>query len=171
MSASTESKTQTGTEVLNVITPGFVEENIDVHGSLGQSAEWFQLNGVDIFDDEADDIRNFEVLDNKDELIGRTLVLLSWRFNLSKDRKDQETGEPLEFVSVMVQYVNGVGATVVAVINDGGTGIKRQLKKLTETREANGHPSPNAGRGVRRGLRKSEYLKDGEPAVTYYLDF
>lgn len=104
----------------------------------------------------------FELLKEKDRLIGDPCLFISWSFS---------EGDHGEFVSARVIAKSG-GKYVV---NDGSTGLCSQLREYTDS-----HGGRNGGLLSRRGLRKSEYTYDetdpktGEiktkPAVTYYID-
>lgn len=80
-----------------------------------------------------------DVIDNKDDLIGKPLVFLSWKFNLN--------GEFGEFVIARVVTADGQKM----ILTDGSTGIKKQL--MDHTYQHNTH----GGLIVRKGLRKSDY--------------
>lgn len=107
----------------------------------------------------------FVVLDKKDKskLVGEDFVILEWRFN---DSKMSDEG----FVSFACVTRDGRKF----VVNDGGTGIRRQLVAVTRKRHKEGHARPNNGLMVRGGLSASTYLTedaDGHSieATTYYL--
>lgn len=105
----------------------------------------------------------FAILDNKDRLVDIATLFLSWSFSKGKFQE--------EFVSCRVVTVNNDKY----VVNDGGTGIREQLREFTDS-----HGGRTGGLLARHGLRKSEYEYDevnpktGEitkkPAVTYYID-
>ena len=99
----------------------------------------------------------FDVLDKeeKQQLVGVTFLILESQVN---------SGDMGEFVSftAVTEHDRKV------IVNDGGTGIFQQVKRLHEKTGQSG------GFLVRGGLRRSEYTKeiDGKPtkAVTYYLN-
>lgn len=94
----------------------------------------------------------FAICENKDVLIGQAIILISWSFSM---------GDFGEFVSANV--VTQAGAKWV--VNDGSSGIYKQLREYTDRTGRNG------GMLVKRGLRKSEYSNDfTEHGVTHYLD-
>lgn len=100
--------------------------------------------------------------DAKDVLIGLPCIFMSWNFNL---------GDNGEFVSAQVVARGPGGSTIKAIVNDGSTGIYRQLSEYT--RRSNGK---QGGMIARRGLTRSDYTYEdpttGEsrPATTYYID-
>ena len=94
----------------------------------------------------------FTVLDDKDRLIGVPFVAVQWRFNYSKEYADGN-GEPLEFVTVTLMTKH----SEKFLINDGGSGIYRQLKRVTALRMDDGHPTPQAGMFCADGLTVSRY--------------
>jgi hypothetical protein len=133
------------------------------------------LRNVETFDDaialamqEVGDIASadnalgdgFALLDNKDTLIGKPLLFLSWSFN---------NGDFGPFVSAhVVARVDSGGANKV-IINDGSTGIYAQLEAYTKRTGKQG------GLLSRKGLRRSDYMYTDEkgqerPASTHYID-
>jgi len=109
----------------------------------------------------------FHVAD-KATLVGVPFVALAWRFNTGA--YERAPGEVGDFVSV--ECVTERGDKVV--INDGSTGICRQLRAITDQREMRGHATPQHGLLCERGLAKSEYEYVDDkgrksPAATYYL--
>lgn len=100
----------------------------------------------------------FSVLDTKEKgrLVGVPFIILDWQFN---------EGDNGQFVSLRVI----TQANEKLVINDGSTGIYRQLMEIADTGEE---------RAVfcKRGLRVSNYdytdpkTQEKKPASTYYLD-
>jgi len=102
-------------------------------------------------------------------LVGQPMVLVQWTFNQS-DKHYDENGNPLPFVSV---YVVTQDKRKV-IINDGSTGIYRQLRNVSDARIAKGHPMPNGGLVVPQGLTYATYPYTDESgktseATTYYL--
>lgn len=93
--------------------------------------------------------------EDKDRLVGVPLLLLDWRFN-SGDYGDKEY--------VSIHAVSSVdGKAQKWILNDGGSGIYRDLKEYTTKTGRQG------GLAVRKGLRSSTYPtnpeKDGLPGV------
>lgn len=118
------------------------------------------LGPIENFDDYGD---GFEIVTNKDNLIGVSLAFLEWRFTKSKEHGT-------EFVSVSAVTKDGQKL----IINDGSTGMYRQLRNITDERIQKNRPNAQVGLIVSRGLRKSEYdydKPDGTTGrgVTYYL--
>lgn len=112
----------------------------------------------------------FSVTTDKKSLIGVPLYIMEWMFHEGKYQRDSEEGaqETGEFVGarIVAQTVKGLKKLI---INDGGSGIYKQLKELSD--------SQNVFKDlyVERGLRVSEYTyKDSkgkeQPAKTFYLD-
>lgn len=130
-------------------------------------AQYFETLGVNVADNDADGIKVVDILDDKDRLIGVPFIMLGWDFN---------KGSFGDFVSIEAMLSDGSRI----IINDGSTGIAKQVRELTEHRQASGHPSPFGGRMVRNGLRKSDYEvtivnpkgdEETIPATTYYLAY
>lgn len=101
----------------------------------------------------------FRVLskNEKDRLIGVECMFLSWRFNPGKFAD--------EFVTALI--VTRAGEKYL--MNDGSSGICKQLQQVTETTGREG------GMYVRNGLSRSDYEYEDEngemkPASTYYID-
>lgn len=104
----------------------------------------------------------FSIIDDKSVLIGVELLLMSWQFN---------NGDMGEFVSInaVAKYRGVTNAPAKLIINDGSTGIYKQLKELTA------QTGKTAGLYVRKGLRVSNYEYEDDkgvkrPAQTFYLD-
>lgn len=139
-------------------------ETLDSLRTPQQVAEYFSSIGVDVADNETDNIKTVEILKDKSSMIGVPFLIIEWRF------AQGDYGD--EFVSAECMTREGRRF----ILNDGGAGIRVQLKKLTAHREAIGHPTPRFGRIVSKGLRVSRYeWEDGDgqkrPAETYYLDW
>lgn len=108
----------------------------------------------------------FNVVKENDQLIGKPLVILEWVF-----RK----GTFGEYVSAIIVTEDGTKA----ILNDGSTGICKQLREVTDSRIEEGRAFPQQGLACENGLRRSDYEyrsvdeKTGEetliPASTYYL--
>lgn len=102
----------------------------------------------------------FSILNDKSNLCGVEMLLLSWNFN---------QGDMGEFVSVsLVARMPGTNVPAKLVVNDGGTGIYKDLRTYTD------RTGKTAGLHIKRGFRRSDYTKviDGKEtgATTYYLD-
>jgi hypothetical protein len=99
----------------------------------------------------------FVVVDNKDQLVGKDMIILGGQFN---------SGDMGVFVSLYIVTEDG-GKWIV---NDGGTGICEQARKYAEKGRL-------AGLRCRKGLTRSDYtttvtVKGKETEVegtTYYL--
>lgn len=99
----------------------------------------------------------FALLTNKDHLVGVPFVFMKWQFNQGKYQDD--------FCTALVVTVNNQKY----IVNDGGSGICRQLKEFTEVSGRQG------GMAARKGLTRSDYTFEDEngketPASTYYID-
>lgn len=127
-----------------------MDEALAALGSVTDVADW------------ADFGTGFNVLKNKDNLVGVPFVVLEWRFNHSKEF-DQE------YVAAVVMDEKNNKHILV----DGSTGVCAQLRTVTDAKIADGLPYPQAGLIVRNGLTRSDYTKevDGKEiaASTYYL--
>lgn len=147
----------------------YVALTAEVHGGVIAVHETELGDGFRVADDEA-----------KGRLVGVPIMLMEWSFN---------AGDYSDFVSIrlVAQTESGLGKWVV---NDGGTGIYKDLKDFTEKTGRFG------GLYCRNGFRVSHYMignekgeaKYGEPlnkrevkeymenewkvapAATYYLD-
>lgn len=113
----------------------------------------------------------FDMLQDKNDLAGKSLGIIQWSFNESKEYRDEE-GKPLVFVSMEI-VVEKTGEKFIA--NDG-SGIRDQLAKVTASRLARGWSPEKAVRGlyVRGGFRVSNYTYTDEKgkesaAQSFYL--
>lgn len=104
----------------------------------------------------------FEVLENKDQLVGKGMLIMGMSFN-----KSDKFGEEGEFVSLtIVTEDNGKW-----IVNDGSTGIYAQCKRYSEK----GIKSLICRKGLTRSDYKTEVtnVKTGKTdvidATTYYL--
>lgn len=127
-----------------------------------------QTSGQDIVEarDEIGD--GFDYLENKDLLVGRSMLILQWECGLSPSFTDKE-GNPLKTVQAWC-VVNAAGEVRKVRISDFSTGICSQLwDYTTRNGRAGGLMAP-------KGLRKSEFPyvdpTTGERSVakTYYID-
>lgn len=103
----------------------------------------------------------FAILNDKGILSGVKLLLLSWRFN---------RGDKGVFCSAyVIAQMPGMNVPAKFVLNDGSTGICKQLMDYTAK------TGKYAGLLVKNGLRRSDYqytAPDGSTsdATTFYLD-
>lgn len=182
--------TQQSTDVVkSIFNDEWMARNIRAEGAtLTDLANAFNLDGVNVLDDEGDGVFNTELIEDKDFLRDLPFLITRWRFNSSDKYKDAETGEDGIFVSVEIAYqMNPQSPVQTGVFNDGSTGILAQLQKITQSREENLAKNgtgndPHAGRFVRHGLRRSDYQRDTgkvnpktqqpilEAATTFYLN-
>lgn len=99
----------------------------------------------------------FALLTNKDHLVGVPFILMKWQFNQGKYQDDFCT-------ALVVTSQNGK-----YIVNDGGSGLCKQLREYTNTTGRQG------GMVARKGLTRSDYTYEDEkgndvPASTYYID-
>lgn len=180
--------TQSTDVVKSVFNDEWMAKTVRAEGAnLNDIAAAFNLDGVNVMDDAGDGVYNTELIEDKEMLNGLPFLITRWRFNLSDKYKDEE-GNNGQFVSVEIAYQTGPNSPVqTGVFNDGSTGIMAQLQKITENRlkiiaEKGEGNDPYAGRFVRHGLRRSDYMRDTgkvnpktqqpimEAATTYYLN-
>lgn len=114
------------------------------------SAEETLGNGFTILNGEAKNI-----------LVGVPCVFMGWNFN---------AGDKGEFVSAQIVARMPGGGMLKAIVNDGSTGIFKQLKAFT------GRTGKLGGLSARGGLTRSDYKYMDEttgeerPATTYYIN-
>jgi hypothetical protein len=122
-----------------------------------------QTLGVEMVDAEDEIGNGFTVLrkDQKHLLIGVPFFIMSVDFQ-EGDYMDEETGTTGNFATLMIITDHGDKY----ILNDGGTGIYRQIEDWAIASGKVG------GMIVKNGLRESKYEAKGErPAgVTYYLN-
>ena len=147
---------------------GFTREELKDITSFEDIEKLFAQRNVEIESASEELGDGFVVLERegKDQLLGRTVMILSWAFS---------EGDFGEFVTARMVTRLDNGTVGKFIVNDGSTGLCRDLKTYTE-----GHKGRRVGLFAQHGLRKSEYMKSlpdpktGEmkdsPAVTYYLD-
>ena len=119
-------------------------------------------------DDLAWDSSPWAVID-KDKLVGRAFLAVQWKFHQSKEYIGSE------YVSVYVITQDSLNGETNFVLNDGSTGIYRQLRALTDSRLKMKHANPYSGALVKGGLKLSEYDRTNDAGEiigkgkTYYL--
>lgn len=111
-------------------------------------------NNIDVASDEIGD--GFKLLENKDQICGVPLLLVTWDFHM---------GDHGEFVSIKAVTKDGQKL----IINDGSSGLYKQLAEYSAKKNKQG------GMLCQKGLRRSDYKYTDEngnekPATTYYLD-
>lgn len=94
--------------------------------------------------------------DDKVQLVGLPCLFMGWTFNL---------GDQGEFVSATVVAKGAGGSLIKAIVNDGSTGIYKQLRQFTE--QSGGK---QGGLAAANGLRYSEYYVDTDPKSPTYGD-
>lgn len=117
------------------------------------------FGGVDDFSNYGS---GFEVLEDKDKLLKTPFVILEFTFS---------QGEMGEFVSAPLVTEDGRKY----ILNDGSTGICKQLRDVRDRRIAQNIFPAQQGVAVKKGLRVSSYKYTDPttgketPAKTYYL--
>jgi hypothetical protein len=89
---------------------------------------------------------------DKDKLVGIPVFFIGWSFH---------QGDQGEFVSAHVIAKSDAGDARY-ILNDGGTGIYAQLKRLNDQ-------GITGGLMARQGLRRSDYTNEHGNATTYYI--
>ena len=152
-------------DTVTIPQPKFDDATLRDIGSFQDALALLALNEID-----AESIEEygtgFTVLKTADKarLVGVPLILIEWTFNKSS------YGEA-PFVSLMAV----TKSSEKVIINDGSTGIAKQLLDITNERVSRGHRHPQMGLAVPNGLSVSEYKwvdpSDGKekPATTFYL--
>lgn len=106
----------------------------------------------------------FAILSDKRKLVGVPMFLVEWRFN---------NGDNGGFTSMRVVARADNGTLLKYIVNDGSTGIHKQLSEFSASRHT------RAGLFVKNGLRASDYtvnVPDGKggmvekESTTFYLD-
>jgi len=92
--------------------------------------------------------------DKRNKLVGVPLLLLNWTFRGSDYGTDEDT-----YVSVQAIQREENGGAVKWIINDGGTGIARDLREFTQKTGRDG------GMICKTGLRVSDYVTDQDTGV------
>lgn len=128
--------------------------------SWEDAAELLKESGIDGFISAEDLGAGFALLKDKRQLVGIPFLVVEWSFH---------PGAAGQFVSARVVTKDNRKL----IVNDGGSGIFDQLRRISDKLSAMGKPF----RGVvcKHGLRESEYTYtddagDEKPAKTYYLD-
>lgn len=158
---ATQNGTAENTDELQKYT-GFSTEELKGLNSFEDVEKLFASRGETVVSASEELGDGFALLNNKAVLEGRPMFLISWAFSKGDFSE--------EFVSVRVMCHMDGGAIGKFVINDGGTGIRKQLREWSDS---------NGGRAggmfVNKGLRRSEYDYTDEKgntskAETWYLD-
>lgn len=125
--------------------------------ALKLAAEKYGAENIALASDVIGD--GFKLLENKDQLCGVQMLILSWTFNM---------GDFGEYASARI-VTHEDGATRKFVVNDGSTGIRDQLMSYEAKTGRQG------GLLVSKGFRRSDYEFEDEKGkkqkgTTYYLD-
>jgi hypothetical protein len=143
---------------LNVAMPQFTDRDLAALNNITDLDALLKGAGIEVR--KASEVmgNGFAVLDTgeKHQLIGVPFVALRWAFR---------SGDQGNFVSIELMTVKGEKY----IVNDGSTGIYKQLRQYTDT------TGLQAGLACEKGLRVSEYEKtrdDGTSyaAKTFYID-
>ena len=118
------------------------------------------LAGISASTDSIADYGNgFEVCKEKQQLIGKAFVIVQWRFNTDAEKTDFGP-----FVSAAI--VTEAGEKLI--LNDGSTGVYKQLMMVTAKRETDGVANTQSGLICKGGLRESAYpAKDANGNYLY----
>ncbi len=156
--------TDNSTEVTTVqnAPSALTDDNLTDIKSFKDAMAAFETIGIAV-ESASDYGTGFTVVD-KNRLVAVPFFVLEWRFNTS------EIGETGEFVSLAVM----TNRDEKWVINDGGSGLYAQMKRITARRIAAGSPTPQNGLAVPAGLVRSDYKAEDAkgnliPATTFYL--
>lgn len=152
----------TDISTLDNVTSVLDETNLRDITSFEDALKAFESSGV-AYEVMSDYGTGFDVLPNeaKNRLVGVPIVILEWRFT---------SGDHGEFVSAAIVTKHGEKL----ILNDGSTGIMKQLQKITRARVAAGHAAPQNALAVPGGLTRSDYpytddKGEVKTATTYYL--
>jgi hypothetical protein len=164
LSSDDGTETSTGNAV-EVARPSQVISDDALTGIKSYEDAWAAAEAAGgAVEDWSDYGTGFVVVANKDELVDKPFVIAEWRFN---DGKFAD-----QFVSMAVVTKDNRKL----IVNDGGTGIRDQLMRVTAKRLERGAPEGTARVGLvcERGLRKSTYpFTDDQgkeqTGTTYYL--
>jgi hypothetical protein len=127
------------------------------------------LLGVSSIDELEWNDSPWQLLDDKNALLGKKFLAVAWKFHESKEYLGNE------YVSVYALTLDTINGETRFVFNDGSSGVYKQLRDLTDARITAGHKNPNAGALIKNGLKLSEYDRYDEKGViigkgkTFYL--
>lgn len=91
----------------------------------------------------------FNVIDDKNALVGVPFIILSMF-----QREGDYAGDGYVSIEVVTKHGDKY------VVNDGSTGIAKQIRGIVAAREADGVPNPDAGIYVEHGLTRSDYYRN-----------
>jgi len=141
----------------------FSDEQLQAIGGIDDALALFDGEALDSF---ADYGTGFRIVRDKRQLVDVPFVILEWRFT---------SGDMGGFVS----FAAVTQSNDKVIVNDGSTGIREQLERVTMTRQKRGHNMPQHWLRVMGGLRMSEYEVDvpdertgivtKRKAATFYL--
>lgn len=150
----------------------FEIEDLRAITSFQDAQRLLEANQVELLDASTEIGDGFTLLDNKDVLVDIPFIALTWVFSDGDypviDEKgvpqvDPETGEPIMGKFCTMRVVTGDGKKFI--VNDGGTGIAKQLLGFEQ------RTGRSVGLLVQKGLRKSSYNHPIYGAgTTHYLN-
>ena len=114
------------------------------------------LLGVSSIDDLSWNDSPWQLLTDKNALVGKKFLAVAWKFHESAEYLGNE------YVSVYALTIDTINGETRFVFNDGSTGVYQQLRNLTDARETAGHKNPQAGALIKNGLKLSEYERVDE---------
>lgn len=149
----------------------FEIEDLRAIASFEDAQRLLMANGVELLDASTEIGDGFSLLENKDVLVDVPFIALTWVFSDGDypvvDEKGvpelDASGEPVMGKFCTMRVVTGDGKKLI--VNDGGTGIAKQLLGF-ENRTGR-----STGLLVQRGLRRSSYNHPIYGAgITHYLN-
>lgn len=158
-----ENGEETGTEVVKA--NNYSAEELRGIQSFADVQKLFSEHGVTVVSaaDELGDGFQLVSTEEKDQFIGREMMILSWAFAEGDVKKPD--GSKSEFVAMRFVCQEQGGGVGKYVITDGGTGIYKTLREYTDRTGLYG------GMHVKKGLRASRYTNEfTDDGVTHYID-
>lgn len=116
----------TNETALSIATRMWSDTQLRDMNSWQSMIESVQAEGLEVARADEEIGSGFKVDDDKDHWLGIEMMLLEWRFNDGKF--ENQYGEKTDFVSMVVIGSNNKRA----IINDGSTGIAKQLREYSE---------------------------------------
>ena len=151
---------------LTKVAKTFTDEELNSITDINSAAA---LLGIKSVEDLAWNESPYIVLTDKNQLLGKKFLAVSWKFHESKEFIGNE------FVSVHIITDDTLNGHKLFILNDGSAGICKQLRSVTDQRLTENHPNPQAGAMILNGLTLSEYDRFDEKGniigkgKTFYL--